>query len=65
MQKRMAGLLRDTWWLWSLFFVINCVMAIRISTVFLVMFPILTVAFVYYAAMRYDDNGNHKVDEQT
>lgn len=65
MQKRLSGLLRDTWWLWVAFAVIAIVMTIRISIVFLVMFPILTVAFFYYAGIRYDDEGKHKGEGET
>lgn len=60
MQKRFAGLLRDTWWLWCVFLLIGIVMTILVSRIFLVTFPILLVAFAYYASMRYDDHGNHK-----
>ncbi len=60
MQKRLEGLLRDTWWLWILFMVIAIVMAIQVSLVFLATFPILIVAFFYYACLRYDDDGNNK-----
>ncbi|MCP4081414.1 MAG: hypothetical protein GY819_07410 [Planctomycetaceae bacterium] len=60
MQKRLEGLLRDTWWLWVAFIVIAIVMSILVSKVFLVTFPILVVSFFYYAGIRYDDDGNHK-----
>ena len=62
MQKRLEGLLRDTWWLWLAFIVIAVVMTILVSKVFLVTFPILVVSFFYYAGIRYDDTGNHKED---
>ena len=60
MQKRLAGLLRDTWWLWLIFLVICLFMSVRVSKIFLVMIPILSVTFCYYAMIRYDDDGKHK-----
>ena len=63
MQKRLEGLLRDTWWLWIAFIVIAIVMTIQVSLIFLVTIPILIVAIFYYAGMRYDDNGNHKGED--
>lgn len=60
MQKRLEGLLRDTWWLWIAFMIIAVIMTVMVSKVFLVTFPILIVAFFYYAGIRYDDTGRHK-----
>jgi len=60
MQKRLQGLLRDTWWLWLAFGVIAIIMTFAISKVFLVTFPILLVSFFYYAGIRYGDDGEHK-----
>jgi hypothetical protein len=54
---RLAGLLRDTWWLWALFLIATIVFAIVVSLLFLVMIPVLMVAIVYYASLRYDDQG--------
>ena len=64
MQNRFTGLMRDTWWLWTAFLVIGIVMTILVNRVFLVTFPMLLVAFVYYASMRYNDDGTHKHEEQ-
>jgi preprotein translocase subunit SecG len=62
--ERFKGLLRDTWWLWIIFLVISIVFIVRVSMIFLVTLPVLVVAFVYYASMRYDDTGKHKGEEQ-
>lgn len=64
MFERFKGLLRDTWWLWIIFLAISIVFIVRVSLIFLVTLPVLVVAFVYYASMRYDDEGNHKGEEQ-
>ena len=63
MQKRLEGLLRDTWWLWLMFIVIGVTMTILVSNVFLVTFPMLVVSFFYYAGIRYDDTGAHKGED--
>lgn len=60
MQNRFAGLMRDTWWLWVLFLVLGITFVILVDRLFLVTLPVLAFAFVYYAIMRYDDEGNHK-----
>jgi len=65
MQKRLEGLLRDTWWLWLAFVVIAVVMAFRVSGFFLATLPMLIVAFFYYASMRYDDDGKHKGEDSS
>ena len=60
MLNRFAGLLRDTWWLWGLFLIMGIGFFVFVDPLFLVTLPVLAFAFVYYAIMRYDDDGNHK-----
>ena len=60
MSKRFSGLFRDTWWLWVLFLIVSVCFSIFVSRLFLATLPALVVAFVYYASMRYDDDGNAK-----
>ena len=60
MFNRLGGLLRDTWWLWLGFLLLGVVFFFLVSRLFVVTIPILMVAFVYYAMMRYDDDGQHK-----
>jgi hypothetical protein len=62
--NRFKGLFRDTWWLWAVFLVISFTFIVLVNKLFLVTLPVLVVAFVYYASMRYDDEGNHKGEEQ-
>ena len=64
MQNRFSGLLRDTWWLWGAFLLIGITMTILVSRFFLVTFPMLIVAFTYYASMRYNDDGTHKGEDE-
>ncbi len=56
--KRFLYLLRDTWWLWLFFAILAAVMITFVSVVFLVMIPILAGVFIYFAIVRYDDDGN-------
>ncbi len=64
MFERFKGLLRDTWWLWAIFLGISTTFILVVDKLFLVTVPVLVVAFVYYASMRYDDKGNHRGEEQ-
>ncbi len=61
--NRLKGLFRDTWWLWLLFLAIGITFIVAVSPIFFVTLPVLAVAYVYYATMRYDDNGQHKGEE--
>ncbi len=60
--NRLKGLFRDTWWLWLLFFGTGTVLSIFANVLFVVTLPILFVAFIYYAMLRYDDEGNQVGD---
>lgn len=64
MLNRLVGLGRDTWWLWLLFLIVSIVFTAAVDRLFLVTFPVLAFAFVYYAIMRYDDDGNHKGEDE-
>jgi hypothetical protein len=58
--KRIQGLLRDTWWLWLGLLAVGTLLAIFVSEVFVVTYPICLFAMVYFGLMRYDDEGNHR-----
>jgi hypothetical protein len=55
--NRIKGLLRDTWWLWTIFLIVGAVGAIWIDWVFLAAFPISLATIAYFASVRYDDQG--------
>lgn len=57
---RFQGLLRDTWWLWLGLAIAGVVLAIFVSPVFLVTFPIGLFSFAYFGLLRYDERGNPK-----
>ena len=59
-----VGLFRDTWWLWGLFLLAGLLLAIFVDLIFLVTFPICVFAFIYFAMMRYDEQGNVKKSDK-
>lgn len=56
---RFKALMSNTWWLWIAFFVGSSVLSF-FDRVFLFMFPLCTVVFIWFAYVRYDENGNFK-----
>ncbi|MCA9134671.1 MAG: hypothetical protein KDA45_15995 [Planctomycetales bacterium] len=56
---RFKSLLRETWWLWVVFFVFGTAMSF-LSLVFLLIFPISIFTFLWFAYIRYDEDGNFK-----
>lgn len=57
--NRYRALMQETWWLWLLFFGFGLVMSF-LSRVFLLMFPISICTFLWFAYVRYDEDGNFK-----
>lgn len=58
--KRFIALLRTTWWLWALFFGSGTVLYLLVDPVFVVCFPMFAFTFVWFAYMRFDEQGNRK-----
>ena len=56
--KRFQALIRDTWWLWCLLLGSGVLMSLLMSKVFLLIFPICIVIFLWFAFIRYDEDGN-------
>ena len=55
--KRFEAVFNETWWLWIGLSVFGLVMsAVHFS--FLAVFPISLFAFLYFAYVRYDEDGN-------
>ena len=59
---QLKGLWRDTWFLWVGFGILLVAISVLLSWFFLLMSPALLVCFVYFAFIRYDEQGNEKVD---
>ena len=56
--KRIQGLLRDTWWVWLPIFITCFILGIFVNPILFITVPMNIVAMVYFAIMRYDDDGN-------
>ena len=57
--NRFKALYRDTWWLWLLFVVVGGAFSF-LSPIFLLLFPISIVTFLWFAYVRFDEDGNFK-----
>jgi hypothetical protein len=58
--KAFEALWLDTWWLWIGFFVSGIFLAFFVHPIFVSIFPISIVTFIYFAIVRYDEDGNLK-----
>jgi hypothetical protein len=57
--QRFKALMKETWWLWTLFVVGGTFMS-WVSLVFLLTFPVCIFVFFWFAFIRYDDEGNFR-----
>ncbi len=60
--NQLAGLWRDTWWVWLGFAAMAIVLGVAVGWFFYLLVLCLPVPFAYFAFNRYDDQGNEKVD---
>ena len=60
--KRFEVLWRKTWWLWVGLIAFGLFAGIRFGGLFFIIVPIAMFSFVYFAMVRFDENGNHKGD---
>jgi hypothetical protein len=58
--KRFQGMLRQVGWLWGVIFLLNTALALVLSPLYLLMYPVLLVICIYFAYMRFDENGQPK-----
>lgn len=58
--KQIMGMLRDTWWLWLIFFVIVTCGGLIITPLCFILYPVLIFIGMYFAFQRYDANGIEK-----
>jgi uncharacterized membrane protein len=56
--KRFYALFKQTWWLWTIYLTLNIGLNFFVSPVFLAVLPMIVVVFIYFALVRYDDEGN-------
>ncbi|QDV62349.1 MULTISPECIES: hypothetical protein [Crateriforma] len=60
--EQMKGLWRDTKFVWLTFLAAIFSFALLASWFYLLLLPCLPVCFVYFAFIRYDEEGNEKAD---
>ena len=58
--RRYSQLLKDTWWLWLLYLAVAGLMIGYVNKIFVIMLPILVVIFLYFAIVRYDEDGTFR-----
>lgn len=65
MKNRFLGAFRDMWWLIAIL-LIACVVMSKIGGVgvSIVLILVLAFTFVYFAIVRYDDNGRQRSDRE-
>jgi len=56
--KRYLAFLKHTWWLWSIYVSAAFLLILFVSPVFWAVLPMMIVNFVYFAFVRYDEDGN-------
>jgi len=56
--KRFYALFKQTWWLWTIYLILNIGLILFVSPVFWAVLPMIVVIFIYFAWVRYDDEGN-------
>ena len=60
--KRFKIMFKEIGWLWGLIFVINTALAVGVSPLYYLMYPVLITICIYFTIMRYDEEGRPKVE---
>lgn len=58
--ERFRRMLLEIGWLWGLIFLANTALALVVSPLYFVMYPVLLTICIYFTYMRYDEHGEHK-----
>lgn len=56
----MAALFKSTWWLWPTYVAVSVALALAFDRTFLWLIPVFFLVFVYFAFVRFDDQGNRR-----
>lgn len=56
----MKALFRSTWWLWPSYAGVTVALALWFDAAFLWLLPVFFLVFVYFAYVRFDDQGNRR-----
>ena len=62
LMKRFKSIMRETWWVWLILVGGGTIAGILVSAIFFSAIPISVFAFFYFALVRYDEDGEPKVD---
>lgn len=56
--KRFTGFLKQTWYLWTAYIVVTVLLITFVSSIFWAVIPMMIVNFLYFALVRYNDDGD-------
>lgn len=56
--KRYLQFLKDTWWLWLAYVGVTAILIVFVGPIFWAVIPMMIVNFIYFAFVRYDEDGN-------
>jgi uncharacterized membrane protein len=56
--KRFKAFWKETRWLWAFYACILAGLILLVHPIFLAVIPMLVVIFIYFALVRYDQDGN-------
>lgn len=56
--KRYKSFLKQTWYIWLTFIVVTTLLIMYVSPVFFAVIPMMLVIFIYFALVRYNDDGD-------
>lgn len=55
--KRFKSIIKDTWWVWVILLGGGVIAGTLVSPIFYSAIPISVVTLIYFAIVRYDENG--------
>lgn len=58
--NQIKGLLRETWWLWLLFYGACGMLTRYVEPGMIVTFPMLFMVMIYFAFVRFDEDGESR-----
>lgn len=59
--QRFKSMAKEIGWLWALFFIFNTALAVGVSPLYFLMYPVLITICIYFTFMRYDEEGRPKM----
>lgn len=56
--KRYKKFLKQTWYIWLTFIIVTTLLIMYVSPIFVAVIPMMLVIFIYFALVRYNDDGD-------